>query len=102
MTLQEKVIAFGVLMTAKEESHILNLAVDAEYQHQGYGRQMLEHLLKEARIAKATSIYLEERSNNEQALQLYKNIGFKAIGHRKNYYQTDTGREDAQVLHKTL
>ncbi len=102
MTLEEKVIAFGILMIADVEAHILNIAVASQYQHQGYGRKMLEHLFKEARIAKADSIFLEVRTGNEHALQLYKAVGFKPVGLRKDYYQTDTGREDASVLHKEL
>lgn len=102
MRQQDEVIGFGILMLAGEESHILNLAVAKKYQGQGYGRKMLEHLLKEARIAKANSIFLEVRSSNDPALSLYKNLGFKPIGMRKDYYQTALGREDAQLFHKTL
>lgn len=102
MCLESKIIGFGILMLSEHEAHVLNIAVDQSYQRQGHGRKMLEHLLKEARIAKAEDIFLEVRNSNEQALSLYKNVGFKPVGFRKDYYQTDTGREDARVLLKHL
>ncbi len=102
MILGHSIIAFGILMNAGDESHILNLAVAKEYQQQGYGKKMLEHLLHEARLFKAVRILLEVRISNDPALNLYKKMGFKPIGLRKQYYQTQEGREDAQVLCKEL
>ena len=44
--------------------------------------------------------FLEVRRSNDPAVALYKKFGFKAVGTRKNYYKTPTGREDALIMVK--
>jgi ribosomal-protein-alanine N-acetyltransferase len=40
---------------------------------------------------------LEVRLSNVAAIELYKKMGFKQIGQRKNYYPAAEGKEDAMV-----
>ena len=94
----EDIVGYGLFSIAANEAHILNLGIKPERQHQGLGRRMLTHLLKEMQAKRAVSAYLEVRVSNQIAFDLYQKMGFTVIGHRKDYYQANGGREDASVL----
>ena len=87
---------------AANEAHILNLCIKPERQRQGLGIRMMHHLIEQAKKLKADSVYLEVRISNQGAYRLYKNLGFKVVGKRKDYYPAKGGREDAWVLTLTL
>ncbi len=46
------------------------------------------------------TIYLEVRTSNEAAQNMYANRGFEQVGVRRNYYERP--REDAWVFRKRL
>lgn len=94
----DAIIGYGLLSTAVDEAHILNLCVDPDHRRQGVARYMLEHLLDVAASAGMRTMLLEVRPSNIAALDLYASLGFSQIGLRKNYYPATGGREDAMVL----
>jgi [ribosomal protein S18]-alanine N-acetyltransferase len=91
-------VGYAFLTVAAGEAHLLNLCVDPYYQHRGYGRRLLNHILQLARQYQADMIFLEVRPSNIHALHLYTSAGFNQIGVRKNYYPHQNGREDALIL----
>ena len=93
-----RVIGYSILSTAAAEAHILNLCIDPDCQRQGYGQQMLDHLLDYADAVGVERIFLEVRPSNDAAIRLYENAGFVQLGVRKSYYRAADGREDALVL----
>ena len=95
---RDALVAYSVLMTAVDESHLLNLTVDVDYQGRGIGTRMLARILDLAQSDGARRLLLEVRPSNGPALRLYQRAGFKIIGLRKNYYPSATGREDALVM----
>ncbi len=99
---EEKIIGFVFVSLLADECHILNLCVAPDYQHQGFGRQLLVHALQEVSNEGAGIAYLEVRRSNQHALALYKKLGFRSVGERKGYYRTKNGNEDALVLAKDL
>jgi ribosomal-protein-alanine N-acetyltransferase len=94
----DKVIGFILVFIQVGECHILNLCVDPNQQRQGYGAQLVSQALTEAKQQGATIAFLEVRSSNENAIALYKKMGFTKIGERKGYYSAAEGREDAWVF----
>ena len=86
------------LSITQDEAHILNLSVDPELQGQGFGSQMLTHLIEDALSQGARQIFLEVRESNKKAIQMYLRQGFNEIGRRRNYYPSVKGREDAFVF----
>ncbi len=94
----EHIIAHAVLSIAAGESHILNLAIQREYQGQGIGKQFLLHLIELARLKSAQTVMLEARPSNKAALHLYQSAGFNEIGCRKAYYPAPDGKEDALLF----
>lgn len=102
MTLDERVIGYGVVMLSPGEAHILNICIDPDYQRKGLGRYLLNHLVKKSNQTDIDMLLLEVRRSNECAQQLYISEGFHELGVRKAYYPADDGREDAIILAKYL
>lgn len=92
------IIGHGVMSAAVGECHLLNICVHPDYQRQGYGEMLVDHLLNLGYHAKARLAYLEVRVSNKAARSLYLKRGFREIGIRKNYYPADGEREDAMIL----
>ena len=66
------------------EYEIHTIGVDAAYQGQGIGRQLLTALLEHAN---GGTIFLEVRTDNEAAISLYESVGFIRVGMRRRYYR---------------
>jgi len=77
------------------EVYITNVAVNIDCRGKGYGKILVNHLIKQSEFEKAFFITLEVRKSNEQAIALYEKCGFKLIGERKNFYSKPT--EDAHI-----
>ncbi|HSW70998.1 MAG TPA: GNAT family N-acetyltransferase, partial [Gammaproteobacteria bacterium] len=84
------------------ESHLLNVAVHPNFQHQGFGSQLLQHALVAARLVGALVIYLEVRESNKHAIALYQKMGFLHVGTRENYYPAFNGRENGLIYARKL
>ena len=67
------------------EYEIHTIGVDPAYQRHGIGRAMMTLLLDE--VGPDGVVYLEVRTDNEPALELYRSLGFETIGIRKRYYR---------------
>lgn len=68
------------------ECEIHTIAVDPEYQGQGHGRKLLATLLEVA-DSRHAQVFLEVRTDNETAINLYRRNGFEELGVRRGYYQ---------------
>ncbi len=77
------------------EVYITNVAVDSNCRGKGYGKTLVNHLIKQCELERAFFITLEVRKSNENAIKLYEKCGFKLIGERKNFYSKPT--EDALI-----
>ncbi|MEM7283314.1 MAG: ribosomal protein S18-alanine N-acetyltransferase [Pseudomonadota bacterium] len=84
------------------EAHVLNLCIAQSIRGQGFGRASMSYMTEMARHKGARKVILEVRPTNTSALKLYRSLGFQQIGTRKNYYQSQAGREDAMVFELTL
>lgn len=100
--LEQRMIGYGILSVAMDEAHLLNLAIDPEFQKRGLGRKVLHFLLDMAEKKGADTIFLEVRDSNRSAIALYLDEGFNQIGLRNDYYPTDNGREDAIIMAYSL
>ena len=92
------VMGYASMSMAAGEAHILNLCVAPEYQGQGMGRYLLQHLIARAWEGHTQLLLLEVRRSNVAAQTLYLAQGFKQLSVRKDYYPAAGGREDAIVL----
>ena len=99
---QESVVGYAILSIAASEAHVLNLCIDPDFRSLGYGGLLLDELLHYARSALVREVFLEVRPSNKIAIGLYLKRGFYQIADRKEYYQANSGRENACVFAKKL
>ena len=70
--------------SAPFEYEVHTIGVDPAYQGHGIGRRLLNDLLD---FADGGVVFLEVRTDNEVALELYRSVGFEQIGLRRRYYR---------------
>jgi ribosomal-protein-alanine N-acetyltransferase len=78
-------IGYAGLSRVGAEAEIHTLVVDPAHQRRGVGRALLRAVLDHARGA---TVFLEVRTDNESAIQLYRSEGFEVIGTRPRYYRS--------------
>jgi len=94
--LGEAVVGFVVYWLVHDELHVLNLATALEERRRGIGRALMNEAAQRARAAGAVLSTLEVRRSNFAAIALYRDLGYRQVGMRLNYY-VDEG-EDAIVM----
>lgn len=73
-----------------DEVYITNVAVSENSRGKGYGKRLVNHLIKQCESENALFVTLEVRKSNENAIALYEKCGFKKVGERKNFYAKPT------------
>ena len=76
-------LAFG---PTSDELHVLNVATVPAMRRRGIGRALVDTAVDHARGAEIRLVVLEVRRSNRAALQLYRRVGFAAMGVRRAYY----------------
>lgn len=95
----DHLLGYFVAMKGVDEVHLLNITVAPEFQRQGWSRVMLDALAIWARGQGAQWLWLEVRTSNVRAQQIYERHGYRRVGERKGYYPAAAGqREDAIVM----
>ena len=90
MLKDQRCIGYAEYYVVLDECHLLALAVHPDFQQQGYGRALLDVVLREAESAGCTQCLLEVRADNAAAVTLYVRAGFELHGRRTGYYPAVT------------
>lgn len=90
------IIGFIVCWLVADELHILDLAVEPARRRKGIARNLVLAALKCGYERNVRRVFLEVRTSNEAALNLYGGLGFVRSIVRKGYY--DLPVEDAVVM----
>jgi len=77
------------------EIHLLNLAVHPGHRRLSLGRRLMSAMIAIGRRAKVELVFLELRSSNLAAFDLYRSLGFVPGGRRAGYYEDG---EDAILM----
>src|ERR1022692_1178679 len=93
-----EIVGYAGLLGAGWQSDVLTLAVAADRWGQGLGSALLTALLTEATRRGCTEVFLEVRTENIRAQQLYRRYDFTEIGIRRGYYQPSGA--DALVMRR--
>jgi [ribosomal protein S18]-alanine N-acetyltransferase len=93
-------LAFLIAWHVADELHVLNIATRPAARRRGLATALLTTALDYAGGQRVRLILLEVRRSNRAALQLYRKLGFTAMGVRRGYYG-DNG-EDAVEMMLTL
>ncbi|MCO7128009.1 ribosomal protein S18-alanine N-acetyltransferase [Sporolactobacillus shoreicorticis] len=94
--LDGRIIGYCGVWVIVDEAHITNLAVLEGYRGFKVGESLLRQVMLHAVSQQARSMSLEVRVSNKIAQNLYRKLGFKNGGIRKNYYSNNG--EDALVM----
>lgn len=92
------VCAYGGMLVAVDEGQITNIATHPDFRRMGYGKAVVESLIKYAKNNRLESISLEVRESNKAAIHLYSDLGFKVEGKRKDFYTKPTEAALVMVL----
>jgi [ribosomal protein S18]-alanine N-acetyltransferase len=68
------------------KGHIVSVAVMPGYRRQGIGREMVESAAKALELHGAEECFLEVRTANDEAVKLYKDMGFDTVRTVAHYY----------------
>lgn len=93
----DKILGYGGMHSAANEYYIDNIAVFRHHRNKGVGTAIISEMIKQAQDRGGEFISLEVRPSSK-AISLYKRLGFKEEGRRKNFYQSPM--EDALILTK--
>lgn len=91
-----KVLGFAGSWLIASEGQITNVAVHPNSRGKGIGKYLMEKLIFALKNKGCTDITLEVRKSNIIAQNLYKSLGFKEEGIRKNFYEDN--KEDAIIM----
>ena len=94
-----RVRGYVVAWFAGGQGEIANLAVAESARGCGIGSALLDAALDEARGHGTEEVFLEVRSSNVRARELYESRGFVEVGRRRRYYRRPV--EDAIILRWT-
>ncbi len=81
----------GYIIGDRERNLIVSIAVHPDYRRKGYGRKLMEYLLKHMH----GEVILQVRKSNKGAIEFYKKLGFKVKKEIRNYYMDG---EDAILM----
>jgi ribosomal-protein-alanine N-acetyltransferase len=98
LEVEHKIGGYTVMAVEAGAAHLLNLCIAPTLRGQRLGRAALQYVVAMARDKEVKQIRLEVRPTNGIAQRLYRSAGFTPIGRRTNYYQAESGYEDAIVL----
>ena len=91
-----KVIAYVIGRLIAPEGEIYRVAVRPEMRQRGIGYRLLDYAVKTSKGQGLERLFLEVRSQNIPAINLYTAYGFKKIAVRKNYYKNP--QDDAIIM----
>ncbi len=99
LEIDNQIIGFLSYSFLFDESELLLIAINPEFQNKGYGKMLMEFYLKTMKDNKIKSCYLEVSTNNLKAIHFYKKYGFYQYGYREKYYSNG---EDAILMKKEM
>ncbi|MFD0774884.1 ribosomal protein S18-alanine N-acetyltransferase [Streptomonospora algeriensis] len=89
------IVAYAGLRASAPYGDVQTIAVDRAWWGRGVGTALLTRLLSEAYSRAVNEVFLEVRSDNPRARDLYRRFGFTDIGLKPAYYR---GGADAIVM----
>jgi ribosomal-protein-alanine N-acetyltransferase len=94
--LNDEVVGFMIYELHKNRLHLLNFAVDPALRRTAIGSVMMEKLVGKLSTDRRNRILLEVRETNLDAQLFFKQLGFRAIGVLRDFYEDTT--EDAYLM----
>lgn len=84
-------VGFITFREAADEAELITLAVKPRHRRGGVGRSLVDAMLRQLYANRVASVFLEVGPENEDALSLYRRVGFRKVGERPSYYAHRAG-----------
>jgi [ribosomal protein S18]-alanine N-acetyltransferase len=97
-----QIIGAIVLGLVSDEAEILQVWIKKSEQNKGYAQILFKQVFKYCNESNVQDVFLEVRSDNINAIVLYKKLGFINVGTRPDYYLIDGWKFDAIIMLKKL
>lgn len=94
----KQLFGFAIIQQIVDEVTLMDICIAPKAQGHGYGKLLLNEVMRLAKMSGAVIIMLEVRESNRAARRLYQQAGFVESGRRKGYYPMDNGHEDAILM----
>ena len=85
------IVGFTIVRFDQDSAEIITIAIESSYQKKQIGKSLLNFTIKRPEFK--GHLILEVAVSNINAINFYKNFGFKKIGQRKNYYLVFKGNK---------
>ncbi|WP_353204815.1 GNAT family N-acetyltransferase [Sphingomonas sp.] len=82
---------FALSRRVLDEAELLLLATAPMFRRRGVGAALLRSVISDSRMQGARTLHLEVREGND-AIKLYRAVGFDKVGERRHYYRGVDGR----------
>lgn len=89
LKVDHQLAGYAILLLHKGTAlaRLYSLAISPRFQGQGLGRVLMEAMIEKAKAAHRFALRLEVREDNQGAIQLYRQLGFRELGRLTEYYQ---------------
>ncbi|MEM7441946.1 MAG: ribosomal protein S18-alanine N-acetyltransferase [Pseudomonadota bacterium] len=94
----ERPVGLALIREAADEAEILAIGVLPSERRKGVGRALLSALTAYCAAHHLSRLFLEVAKSNVAARHTYETVGFRPVGHRRNYYRSKSCVEDAIVM----
>jgi ribosomal-protein-alanine N-acetyltransferase len=82
-----------------KKGHVVSVAVLPQHRRHGVGEALVTRAVEAMKLYSAKQCYLEVRVSNEEAIRLYKKLGFEVTRTMRGYYADGEG---AHVMARKL
>ena len=90
------IVGFTIVRFDQDSSEIITIAIESSYQKKQIGKSLLNYIINRPEFK--GHLMLEVAIININAINFYKNFGFKKIGYRKNYYLVFKGNNVVEKI----
>ena len=77
LALNELVIGCGLGVVEDKYIGLFDIVIDPQYRNQGFGKLLVENILKWGKDKGAETAYLQVLADNDPAIRLYEKVGFR-------------------------
>lgn len=94
----ERVVGYAGITISGRQGHLDRLAVDPDYQARGYGKALVQHVLRRMAERRVERVALTTQVDNYKSAGLYAALGFVRTGVRYPIYGAWLNDEDKQPI----
>jgi ribosomal-protein-alanine N-acetyltransferase len=87
-----RIVGYCVACVTGAEAEVVSVAVVPEHRGAGVGRALMRHTMTRLKRLRVRTLALMVRPENQDALRLYRRLGFRAVGRVPRYYEDHSDR----------